>query len=414
MADRARVGLSRRLQLWTIARARRSRFLPVGIPDKLADEHRLGVPFSQPIMVFFATVQDSLYQLRPWYPALSTLAKTHPVVLVFKDSRTARLVRTETNFDCVTIARYGQLDAILAKSDVKLALYANHDPLNFEALRFTSMVHVYIGHGDSDKGVSVSNQIKAYDFCFVAGKGAVDRTSNQVMMYDGPARSVIIGQPQLDADQPDLQPSPDPRGRPTVLYAPTWEGAQPSVSYGSVESHGVALVRALVGCGAYRVIYRPHPLSGVHSGGLAAADAQIRDIVAATPGHRIDTANSMTESFLDADILICDVSAVSLNWLPSGKPLIVTKPTKAAANLAASKLIAAVPLLEPDGDVVSLVGAQLDNDPSKSERNELIEYYLSDPTPGVATAHFVDACTQVMATRDREWSALEARGAVKP
>ena len=414
MTPKARVGLRRRLQLWAIARARRSRFLPVGIPDKLADEHRLGMGFNQPIMLFFATVQDSLYQLRPWYPALSTLAETHPVVAVFKDSRTARIVRAETAFDCVTIANYGQLDAILAKSEVKLALYVNHDPLNFEALRFTSMTHVYIGHGDSDKGVSVSNQIKAYDLCFVAGQGAVDRTSHQVMLYDATARSVIVGQPQLDACQRDLLPPVDPQGRPTVLYAPTWEGAQPSVSYGSVESHGVALVRALVDCGAYRVIYRPHPLSGVINGGFAAADATIREIVNAAPGHRIDTVVSMPESFADADLLICDVSAVSLNWLPSGKPLIVTKQRQATADLADSRLMSTVPLLERDADVVSLVRTQLESDPSADARRMLVEYYLGDPAPGVATETFVGACTRVMETRDREWAALQARGAVGP
>ena len=414
MTPKARVGLRRRLQLWAIARARRSRFLPVGIPDKLADEHRLGMGFNQPIILFFATVQDSLYQLRPWYPALSTLAETHPVVAVFKDSRTARIVRAETAFDCVTIANYGQLDAILAKSEVKLALYVNHDPLNFEALRFTSMTHVYIGHGDSDKGVSVSNQIKAYDLCFVAGQGAVDRTSHQVMSYDATARSVIVGQPQLDASQRDLKPAPDPQGHPTVLYAPTWEGAQPSVSYGSVESHGVALVRALVDCGAYRVIYRPHPLSGVIDGGFAAADAKIREIVNAAPGHRIDTVVSMPESFADADLLICDVSAVSLNWLPSGKPLIVTKQRQATANLADSRLMSTVPLLERDADVVSLVRTQLESDPSADARRMLVEYYLGDPTPGVATETFVGACTRVMETRDREWAALQACGAVGP
>ena len=153
---------------------------------------------TQQVMVYFPTAKDSLYQLRPWYHALKALNAVHPIVCVFKDSRTAKVVRKETDFDCVTLARYGQLDEILALSEIKLALYVNHDPVNFESLRFSSMVHVYLGHGDSDKGVSVSNQVKAYDLCFLAGQAALDRTLSAVMLYDAEARSVLIGQPQLD------------------------------------------------------------------------------------------------------------------------------------------------------------------------------------------------------------------------
>lgn len=163
MASEPRVGMTRRLQLWAIKRLRRSRFLPDGMPDKVTDEARLGQRFDAQVMVYFPTTKDSLYQLRPWFHALKALNAVHPIVIVFKDSRTAKIVRKETDFDCVTLARYGQLDEILSLSEVKLALYVNHDPVNFESLRFSSMVHVYLGHGDSDKGVSVSNQVKAYD-----------------------------------------------------------------------------------------------------------------------------------------------------------------------------------------------------------------------------------------------------------
>ena len=53
--------------------------------------------------------------------------------------------------------------AVIARSDVALALYVGHASANFECLRFASLLHAYIGHGDSDKGVSASNQLKAYD-----------------------------------------------------------------------------------------------------------------------------------------------------------------------------------------------------------------------------------------------------------
>lgn len=400
MASEPRGGPVRRFQMWAIGRLRRSRFLPVGMPDKLTDESRLGKPFPQQVMVYFPTPQDSLYQLRPWYHALTALDRVHPIVCVFKDSRTARVVRAETGFDCVTLARYGQLDEILSVSEVKLALYVNHDPINFEALRFTSVVHVYLGHGDSDKGVSVSNQVKAYDWCFLAGQAALDRTASAVMLYDAPARSILIGQPQLDGAAAVVGiPSRD--GRQTVLYAPTWEASQPSVSYGSLETHGEALLRAL--SPTYRVIYRPHPLNGVIRASYAAADAVVRSLA-----DRVDTDVTLEQSFADADLLVTDVSAVTLNWLPTGKPLLVTKPL---VRYPPSRLMEVVPQLAATDDFAAGVAEHLSADPAKADRDALVDHYLGDPTPGTATARFIAACEDVMAVRDREWDAARARGA---
>lgn len=400
MAD-SRAGIVPRLRQWAIGRLRRSRFLPVGMPDKRTDEHRLGRALTQSVLVYFPNGADALYQLRPWLAALKALDAAHGVVAVFRDSRTAAVVRAESGLDCVTLARYGQLDEILALSDVKLALYVNHDPINFECLRFTSLVHVYLGHGDSDKGVSVSNQVKAYDFCFLAGQAALDRTSVGVMLYDAQACSVLIGQPQLDAPAPVPQPDPS---RPTVLYAPTWEASQPSVSYGSLLTHGATVLDALAG--AYRVIYRPHPLNGVIDPAYGEADAAIR-----ARADRVDTDVPLEQSFADADLLITDVSAVTLNWLPSGKPVLVCRPR---VPVPPSRLMDTVPLLDEDADVAALVAQQLSADPDAAARRDLIEYYLGDTTPGTATERFLQACSDAMDLRDRVWAEHRRRGATGP
>ncbi|GAA3531418.1 glycosyl transferase [Aeromicrobium flavum] len=400
MAD-SRVGLVPRLRQWAISRIRHSRFLPVGMPDKRTDQHRLGRPFTQSVLVYFPNGADALYQLRPWFAALKALDAAHGVVAVFKDSRTAAVVRAESGLDCVTLARYGQLDEILALSDVKLALYVNHDPVNFECLRFTSLVHVYLGHGDSDKGVSVSNQVKAYDFCFLAGQAALERTSVGVMLYDAPERSVLIGQPQLDAPAPAGRPDPSRR---TVLYAPTWEASQPSVSYGSLVTHGAGILDALAG--TYRVIYRPHPLNGVIDSAYGEADAAVRALA-----DRVDTDVPLERSFADADLLITDVSAVTLNWLPGGKPVLVTRPR---VPVPPSRLMDTLPLLAADADVAAAVAEHLSADPTAAARRELIEYYLGDTSPGVATANFLAACARLMDLRDSTWTAHRARGATGP
>jgi hypothetical protein len=362
--------------------------------DKLADTDRLGQPFTAEIMLYFSTGQDALYQLLPWLPALEALDAEHRVVCVFRDSRTADRVRAASTLDCVTLATYGQLDEILSVSDVKLALYVNHDHLNFESLRFTSLTHIYLGHGDSDKGVSSSNQIKAYDLCFLAGQAALERTAASVMDYDAAARSVLIGQPQLDAAREVARTTTGP----TALYAPTWEGSQPSVSYGSLATQGEAIMRSLAA--TYAVIYRPHPLSGVVDPAYAAADAAVRVLAS-----RVDTDVTLEQSFADADVLITDVSAVVLNWLPTGSPVVVTRPTSVTAP---SKLLDSLPRLAPGDDALAVV------ETAQPPPAELVEHYLGDVTPGAATRAFVEACGRAIAHRDTAWATRRAQGATGP
>ena len=410
MRSTVRVAL-RRLRSFAMYAARRTGMLPAGTPDRLGDDDRLaGGRFDQTVMVYFPDTRQNLYQLQQWYGPLRALDQAHPVVVVLQDSRVARAVRAGLGLPTVVIAHYARLDDLLSRSEVKLALYVNQSPQNFSALRFTSLVHVFLNHGESDKGVSVSNQVKAYDFCFVAGQAAVDRMRAHTMLWDADRHCVTVGRPQLDFDRP-------PAGRvraegepPSVLYAPTWEGAQPSLAYGSVRSHGPALVRALLASGRFRVLYRPHPLNGILDGGYGDADAEVRRLVedsaaGGTVGHLVDTDRPLNESFADADLLVCDVSAVAQDWLPSGRPMVVTVPASGAVVTAGTPLLDVVPRLpvEALGGVVDLVADHLERDPSRDERQRLTDYYLGDTTPGASTRRFVEACSRMIELRYREW-----------
>ncbi|MDQ1627691.1 MAG: hypothetical protein QOI54_1435 [Actinomycetota bacterium] len=418
-----RAGLARRATGLAVHLARRGGLLPSGTPDRLADDEKvLHGRFEQTVMVYFPDTRHNLYQLRQWYGPLIALNERHPVVVVLQDSRTARLVRAELGLPAVVIGHYGRLDELLSRSDVKLALYVNHSPQNFSALRFTSLVHVFLNHGESDKGVSVSNQSKAYDFCFVAGRAAVDRIAAHTMLYDAAARCVSIGRPQLDFD---AAPSPPPARsgeRRTVLYAPTWEGAQPSLAYGSVASHGLRLVRELLADGRFRVLYRPHPLNGLLRGDYGDADARIRRLVdeaaSSDPaaGHRVEAQGSLADSFAAADLLVCDVSAVATDWLPCGRPLVVTLPAEREVSTARTRLLDVVPRLEVGdlGRAADLLAEHAERDPGREQRLALVDYYLGDTTPGVATRRFLDACSWAIELRDREWARAVATGAVGP
>ncbi|WP_051136200.1 CDP-glycerol glycerophosphotransferase family protein [Luteimicrobium xylanilyticum] len=377
--------------------------LPGGVPDGHGDDARLASQrLDAEVIVYFADTEDGLYQLRQWYGTLEALDARRRIVVVTADSRTAAAIRAETTFEVVTVARYATLDGLLSRSAVRLVLYVNHNPENFSMLRFASVVHVSLLHGDSDKVVSVSNQAKAYDFSFVAGRAAVDRMARYLPLFDAEQRCVVVGRPQLDEALTLLAGGrpPSAGARRTVLYAPTWEGAQPSAAYGSVDGLGESIVSGLLAEPSLRVVYRPHPLTGVRLASYGAADAAIRHRIQtaqeAEPaaGHRVSVSGDIMADMAEADLLVCDVSAVAMDWLVTDRPLVVTTPSSREVVTASTPLLEETPRIDATSvrDVATLVLRELEADPHGPARRRLAEYYLGDLRPGVAAQTFLEAC----------------------
>lgn len=408
-------GLRRRAQSRAIRAVRRSRFFPRSMVDRLGDDAAFATGrIDGRVIVFFPGPPDQLYQLLPWLPTLEALDAVHGVAIVCQDSRVAAALRERTSVRVVTFARYGALDGVIGRSDVALALYAGHASANFECLRFASLLHVYIGHGDSDKGVSASNQLKAYDAVFAPGQAAIDRIGARLMGFDAERRCVIVGQPTTLSAPPAATPAPGERA--TVLYAPTWEGAQPSVAYSSVLTLGLRLVESLLADGRYRVLYRPHPLIGVTSGEYAGASAAILAAIRqAGADHRVIAADDepLEATFARAHVLVCDVSAVATAWLPSLRPLVVTAPAGPAAVTADSGMLARVRRLLPEAaeEAPALLAAELADTGGRAVLEELVGYYLSPYWPDRSIERFVAACGECIVERDRLRAALVAAGA---
>jgi len=402
---RAKARLRRAGGVWV----RRLGLLPGGESDRLGEDDALaGTVLRERVMVYFPDVPTNVYQLAQWYAPLAALAERHPLVVITQDSRTTRLVRAETPFRVHCVARSATLDGLVERSDIALALYVGHHGGNFMALRHPSIVHVYIGHGDSDKEISASNQVKAYDFTFVAGRAAVDRIKASVPLYDADTRAIEVGRPQIDGS-PTVPPPAQPA---RVLYAPTWEGAQPSVAYGSVASHGAALVTSLLDAG-FELTYRPHPRTGANDATVRAADASLRATVARhrSGAGRVDAATPLADLFAAADVLITDVSSLAMDWLPTSKPVVVTTPARAEVDPNGSPLLQVVPRL-PAADAkraAEVVRGVLADDAGYEERRRLVAYYLGDTTPGAALNRFISACSDAIALRDREVQRLGQR-----
>src|SRR5262249_50808250 len=139
--------------------------------------------------------------------------------------------------------------------DAQVALYFNNSPTNFDSHLEPRMLHVHIGHGESDKPSMASNNAKAYDRIFVAGQAAVHRYEHGLLEFD------------IDRLGRDRRPQPDgrhlsalaPSGRRTVLYAPTFEGDADYNNYSSVDRFGPEIVTRALAVPDVRVVYKPHP-----------------------------------------------------------------------------------------------------------------------------------------------------------
>ena len=99
------------------------------------------------------------------------------------------------------------------------ALYVNQNTRNFQMMRFNTMLHVFISHGESDKSYMVSGQTKCYDYSFIAGEAAAERLGQHLINYDVDTKTIRIGRPQLDYDVVTAAPPLPDDGRTVVFYA---------------------------------------------------------------------------------------------------------------------------------------------------------------------------------------------------
>lgn len=138
--------------------------------------------------------------------------------------------------------------------------------------------HVFINHGESDKMYMTTNQFKAYDYALVAGDAARERLSRVLWDYDVETRTIEIGRPQTTT-------------RGLCRTCPTsarWcstrrRGGRPSLGPLRVDPHARrgARARAVLTSPAHRLLYRPHPRSGVVDPEYGAANDRIVAAIAA-------------------------------------------------------------------------------------------------------------------------------------
>ena len=296
------------------------------------------------VAVYFCTGPENLFQLEQWRLPLEHLARTRPTFVVVDQPDTGAALLERSTLPVAFAQGSGALERLVDERDVRVVLYVNQVERNFRMLRFAGPVHVQLGHGESDKAYSVSNQHKAYDLTFVGGPAGRDRLGAALRGFDADERTVQVGRPQLDHAYPGAPDWSRDSGL-RVCYAPTWEGDRPSVAYGSLVSHGVELVEALVADPEVRVVYRPHPRTGLSSPRHAEADRAVRAVLARDGDRHLVDTGPYGWQWAFADACVTDLSSVAYDWLATAKPLVVTEPAAAEAYRPASRLLDELPLL---------------------------------------------------------------------
>jgi hypothetical protein len=364
------------------------------------------------IAVYFADGPVNMYQIRQWYAPLRELAREWPVVIISRSIRGADALLRDEALPVAYAPTVRDVEQVLAEQDVRIVLYVNQNARNFQMFRYGHRWHVFINHGESDKMYMTTNQFKAYDYAFIAGDAARARLSRTLWDFDLDRRTFSIGRPQADHYSGTLPFTPDDRR--VVLYAPTWEGDRPSAHYGSVLTHGEALVSALLKTGRHRVIYRPHPRSGVVDPAYGAANARIIAALAAANAadpaaqHVHDTGPELGWQLAAADLAVVDISAMVYDRLAAGRPLLITRPVDPEALVDDSGYLSDCEWLHAGsaGDIVGVADRVLADPDAVARLDHWVRYYFGDTSPGASTRRFHDAVRTLMERWDR-WNAHE-------
>jgi len=384
-------------------RSRRNRRRVAG----LLDQHPVPAPGSVSIAVYFADTKVNLYQMRQWYAPLAELSKRFPVAIIARSPSSVLALWDEAPVPTVYLRRVSELEEFVANQPLKIIFYVNQNAKNFQMFRYGRVWHVFINHGESDKMYMTTNQFKAYDYSFVAGEAALDRLSHKLWDFDLAKKAIPIGRPQADHFAGELPYTPD--DRTVVLYAPTWEGDRDAAAYGSIASHGVALVRAVLASDSHRLIYRPHPRSGVVSSEYKHANIAIIAAIAeaneSDPSvqHIYDDGKELGWQLVAADVAITDVSAMVYDRLATGKPLVVTRPVSEHADIDEAGYLGSCEWLraEQAGDILDIVERVQFDTEAKERLGYWAERHFGDTTPGAATERFHDAVESLVAVWHR-------------
>ncbi|WP_338676640.1 hypothetical protein V1460_29495 [Streptomyces sp. SCSIO 30461] len=243
---------------------RRGRRVPSSAAVLKAVQKWLG-EYQPTVALYFSGSNESAYQVNMWLEAMEQL-EGRPIIIMRERGLVRKLNETSVPVLCIP---GGQHLMAMNLDTIRVTLYPANVGKNIHMLRVPTMKHVFIGHGDSDKLASVNPFSKVYDEVWTAGRAGRDRYAlADVGVLDEDI--VEVGRPQLapieTAADRNTTGATTRNPIPTILYAPTWEGWDNNPGNTSLLLAGENIVRRLLEAAQpVRLIYKPHPFTGIRN-----------------------------------------------------------------------------------------------------------------------------------------------------
>lgn len=347
------------------------------------------------VAYFFADTPSRIYQIAQWLPVIEKSPADLTAVIITRSAATTEELRKLTNVPIIHARTFDLLMSLLELSKFKAIIYVNNSYQNFQTLSYQQAVHIHVNHGESDKISMVSNQAKAYDRVFVAGPAAKDRYLKAVAWIDQ-NKLITVGRPQLDLGQTPFAAEPNLK---TITYAPTWEGEDEANNYTSVDLYGKKIIDAALSQSDCRTIYKPHPrILTSKDPEVVAAHKYIVSRLNKTP-HQVLLEGDVIEVLLGTDLLISDISSVTLDYLylkPEGAIFLSDRRTDFAALESESPVASAATII--DGESIDTISTRLEKtlekDDLAAKRAEVCQYYFGGIAAGESSKTYFAAISK--------------------
>ena len=344
------------------------------------------------VAYFFADTPFRIYQIAQWLPVIEKSPADLNSVIITRSMATTEELRKLTNVPIIHARTFDLLMSLLELSKFKAIIYVNNSYQNFQTLSYQEAVHIHVNHGESDKISMVSNQAKAYDRVFVAGPAAKDRYLKAVAWIDK-NKLITVGRPQLDLGQTPLPAHPKLK---TITYAPTWEGEDEANNYTSMDLYGKKIIDAALSQSDCRTIYKPHPrILTSKDPEVVAAHKYIVSRLNKTP-HQVLLEGDVIEVLLGTDLLISDISSVTLDYLylkPEGAIFLSDRRTDFAALESESPVASAATIIDRESvdEFSARLKKTLEKDDLAAKRAEVCRYYFGGIAAGESSKTYFAA-----------------------
>jgi hypothetical protein len=334
--------------------------------------HQLEV-YRPQVILHLSGLSGTAYQGNMWIPVMEQLDAK--VAIVARERHiVSGLIPTKLPVFYMNSMRELEL---LEQVAVRTVLYPANTQKNTHMMRFAKMNHFFINHGESDKVVNQSKFLMGYDKLLVAGPLAEKRLHDAGIPMR-PDQVVHIGRPpvQLLLNRPPHLPS----SITTILYAPTWEGFVEAANYSSVSEFGLTLLKSLVSVRCWKVVFKPHPLTGTKDPATKRALQKATKLCESTGVHVAGDETSIYSLMNEADLMITDISSTIPDFLFTMKPMVLTNPaslphTEMHATYQSSR--ATYILDDPETAAQHIKAIQI-NDTMSADRIAISRFILGD------------------------------------